>query len=58
MTLTSDLTVRFSSQVVRSQNLVTQDLLLRYRNSPIRTPHRFLPSMERIEWNRKNRFKE
>jgi len=58
MTVTSDLTIRFSSQVMRSQSLVTQDLLLRYHNCPIRTPRRFLPSMERIEWNRKNRFKE
>jgi putative restriction endonuclease len=58
MTITSDLTIRFSSQVVRSQNSVTRDLLLRYHNCPIRKPHRFLPSMERIEWNRKNRFKE
>jgi len=58
MTVTSDLTIRFSSQVARSQNLVTQDLLLRYRNRPIRTPCRFLPSIERIEWHCKNRFKE
>jgi HNH endonuclease len=57
MTVTSDLTIRFSSQVVRSRNSVTQDLLLCYHNRPIRTPHRFLPSMERIEWHRKNRFK-
>jgi HNH endonuclease len=58
MTITSDLNIRFSSQVVRSQNSVTQELLLRYDNHPIRKPHRFLPSIERIEWNRKNRFKE
>jgi putative restriction endonuclease len=58
MTITSDLIIRFSSRVVRSQTLVTQDLLLRYHGRPIRTPHRFLPSMERIEWNHKNRFKE
>lgn len=58
MTITSDLTVLFSSHVVRSQNLVTADLLLRYHKCPIRTPQRFLPSIERLEWNRKNRFKE
>lgn len=58
VSLTCDLTVRFSSLVVRSQNSVTQDLLLRYQNCSIRTPHRFLPSMERIEWHRKNRFKD
>jgi putative restriction endonuclease len=58
MTITSDLTILFSSQIVRSQNSVTQDLLLRYRDCPIRKPQRFLPSMERMEWNRKNRFKD
>jgi len=58
MTVTSDLNVRFSSQVVSSQNLVTMDLLLRYHNRPIRTPRRFLPSLERLAWNHKNRFKE
>jgi putative restriction endonuclease len=58
MTVTSQLTIRFSSRVVRSQNLVTRELLLRYDNCPIRTPIRFLPSLERLEWNRKNCFKE
>ncbi|MBI4460687.1 MAG: HNH endonuclease [Acidobacteria bacterium] len=58
MTVTSDLTIRFSSLLVKSKNSLTQVLLLRYHNCPIRKPHRFLPSMERIEWNRKNRFKE
>jgi predicted restriction endonuclease len=58
MTVTSQLTVRFSSRVVRSQNLVTRDLLLRYDNCPIRTPIRFLPSLERLEWNHRNCFKE
>ncbi len=58
MALTSDLTICFSSRVVRSQSSVTQDLLLRYNNCPIRKPNRFLPSLERIEWYRKNRFKE
>ena len=58
MTVSPDLTVRFSSQVARSKNLVTQDLLLRYHNCPIRTPQRFLPSLERIEWHRRNRFKD
>jgi predicted restriction endonuclease len=58
MTVTLDLAIRFSSQLVRSQNSLTQDLLLRYHNCPIRRPHRFMPSMERIEWHHKNRFRE
>jgi putative restriction endonuclease len=58
MTVTLDLTIRFSSQLVKSQNLLTQDLLLRYSDCPIRRPNRFMPSLERIEWHHKNRFKE
>jgi putative restriction endonuclease len=58
MTVTSQLTIRFSSLVVKSNNLVARDLLLRYSNRPMRPPVRFLPSMDSLEWNHKNRFKE
>jgi HNH endonuclease len=58
MTVTLDLIIRFSSRVMTSQNSVTQDLLSCYHNRPLRKPHRFLPSMERLEWHRRNRFKE
>lgn len=58
MTVTFDLITRFSSRVMKSQNSVTQDLLSCYHDRPLRKPHRFLPSMERLEWHRKNRFKE
>jgi HNH endonuclease len=57
MTVTLGLTVQFSSRLVKSQNLLTRDLLLRYSDCPIRKPSRFMPSLERIEWHRKNRFK-
>lgn len=58
MTVSIDLIIRFSSHVMKSQNSVTRELLFRYHNRPLRKPHRFLPSMERLEWHRKNRFKE
>jgi len=58
MTITSDLTIRFSSDVMKSRNSVAQDLLCRYHDKPIRKPHRFLPSRERLEWHLANRFRQ
>jgi predicted restriction endonuclease len=58
MTVTFDLIIRFSSQVLKSQNSAAQNLLSCYHDRPLRKPHRFLPSMERLEWHRKNRFKD
>lgn len=57
MTVTFDLIIRFSSHVMKLKDSVTQDLLFRYHNRPLRKPHRFLPSMERLEWHHKNCFK-
>ena len=58
MTVSSDLIIHFSSHVMKSQNSVTRGLLACYHARPLRKPHRFLPSGERLEWHRKNRFKE
>jgi len=58
MTVTMDLIIRFSSHVIKSQNSVHQELLFRYHDRPLRKPHRFLPCVERLEWHRKNRFKD
>lgn len=58
MTITGDLTIRFSSHVMKSQNSVTKDLLCRYHDQPIRKPNRFLPSRERLEWHRTYRFRQ
>ncbi len=58
MTITTDLTIRFSSRILKSRNLQTRDLLFGYHDRPIRKPHRFLPSAERLEWHCANRFAE
>lgn len=58
MTVTSNLIIRFSSHVMKLQNSVNQELLLRYHDRPIRKPCRFLPCVERLEWHLKNRFKQ
>lgn len=56
MTVTSDLVVRFSSQILRSRSVTNQNLLFCYHDRPIRKPHRFLPSVKHLEWHRTNRF--
>jgi len=58
MTITTDLSIRLSSRILKSRNLQTRDLLSCYHNRSIRRPHRFLPSAERLEWHRANRFAE
>ena len=58
MTITTDLTIRFSSRILKLRNLQTSDLFFSYHDRSIRRPHRFLPSAERLEWHRKNRFAE
>jgi len=57
MTVTSDLVIRFSSDVMKSRNSVSRDLLCSYHGRPIRKPNRFLPCRERLEWHLTNRFK-
>lgn len=57
MTVTPDLLVRFSSRITESKSRVEEELLCRYNNRPIRRPHRFLPSVERLSWHHANRFK-
>jgi len=58
MTITGDLIVRFSSDVMKSHNSVTRDLLCCYHEHPIRKPYRFLPSIKHLEWHNKHRFKQ
>ncbi len=57
MTITKDLIICFSSLLMESKNSVTRELLCFYNEKPIRKPHRFLPSVERLEWHHMNRFK-
>jgi len=57
MTVTTDLVVRFSSHIMKSQNSVNKELLFCYHDHPLRKPQRFLPCKERLEWHHKNRFK-
>jgi len=58
MTITKDLMIRFSSLLMASKNSMTRELLCCYNEKPIKKPHRFLPSRERLEWHQMNRFKE
>ena len=58
MTVTQDLVVRLSSLVMNSRSAVNQNLVCCYHDRPIRKPHKFLPSLERLEWHRVNRFLE
>lgn len=58
MTVTNDLIIRFSSHIMKSENPVNRKLLLCYHDRPLRKPNRFLPCMERLEWHRKNRYRE
>ncbi len=58
MTVSANLIVCFSSRVMKSQNSVNQELLSCYHDQTLRKPQRFPPSIERLEWHRKNRFKE
>jgi putative restriction endonuclease len=43
MTVSDDLTIRFSSRVTKSRVTAHQKLLCRYEGQAIRRPHRFLP---------------
>jgi putative restriction endonuclease len=58
ITITNDLIIRFSTILMQSKDLTTHQLLLCYHEKPIRMPHRFLPSKEKLEWHQINRFKE
>ncbi len=58
MTVTTDLIIRFSSHVMKSQHSVNRELLFCYHDQPLRKPRRFLPCMERLEWHCKYRFKK
>ena len=57
MTVTTDLVVRFSSQIMKSRNAMNQKLLLCYHDQALRKPYRFLPCLERLNWHYKNCFK-
>lgn len=57
MTITDDLIIRLSSDLLRSRNAVIRDLLFPYHETPMTKPHRFLPAMERLKWHHANRFK-
>jgi putative restriction endonuclease len=57
MTVTSDLIIRFSSRILKPRNSVIRELISTHEGRAIRKPHRFLPSTERLEWHRINRFK-
>jgi putative restriction endonuclease len=57
MTVTNELTVRFSTEILNSHNTVTQSLLSGYQDRPIRKPTRFLPSLDRLQWHNKKRFR-
>lgn len=56
MTVSDDLTIRFSASVEQSRIPEHQDLLCRYQGQAIRRPHRFLPSMDCLGWHHANRF--
>lgn len=58
MTVTIDLVIRFSSRVMKPQNSVTREMIYSYEGRPIRKPHRFPPSRERLEWHSMNRFEK
>ena len=58
MTVTPELIIRFSSFITETGTGIEQELLCRYNDTPIRKPHRFLPSVEHLAWHNTNRFKE
>jgi len=57
MTIGNDLVIQFSPHIMKLKDSVSQELLCCYHNQPIRRPYRFLPSTDRLEWHRTNRFK-
>lgn len=56
MTVTPELTIRFSSRVADSRSAVDRELLCCYDGCAIKKPRRFLPSKDRLEWHGINRF--
>ena len=57
MSITDDLVICFSSQIVKSKESEIRDLLLRYHKQPIRKPRRFFPNPEHLAWHRRHQFK-
>lgn len=56
MTVSSDLAVRFSSRLLKSNQTPVQELLCIYHNRPIKRPHRFLPSETHLKWHHEHCF--
>jgi len=56
MTVTTDLTVRFSTRLLKSSQTPVRDLICVYHDRPIKRPHRFLPAEAHLKWHHENRF--
>ncbi len=57
VSIAEDLTVCVSETLLRIQNSVVKNLIGVYHGKPMIRPHRFMPSLERLQWHRENVFR-
>lgn len=57
ITIDEDLTVCVGSTLLKSKHQSAQELICSYNGRCIITPHRFMPSLERLQWHRVNVFR-
>ena len=56
MAIADDLTVRFSDRILCHGTPAVETLIVRYQGGAIYPPTRFMPSLQCLEWHRKNVF--
>ena len=56
MTITPDLTLRFSSRLLKSKQSLVQEMFCIYHERSIHKPNRFLPAETHLKWHNNSRF--